>query len=182
MEQGPPTTYCMLYKTVFYIRLDWKWCIGWHLIICWNHVNICCQTLKTHTTKNLLASPHSLWGLPVEDWGSASLSAYSFICSHAIKRWSLTVVPPVCPLCSLCSLSARPSSSVVSTHPSVARCGPSCYTTTAMTPPLRRGRHGGCKNALTIMTSSRGGEEQGERNRYRLFPENNWRKKKRNAF
>lgn len=50
--------------------------------------------------------------------------------------------------------STRPSSSVVLTHPSVARCGPSCCTTTAMTPPPRRGRPGDCRSAATIKTSS----------------------------
>ena len=65
----------------------------------------------------------------------------------------------------VCLLAARPSSSVALTHPSVARCGRSCCTTTAMTPPLRRGRPGGCRNVPTTTTSSRGGEEQRERNK-----------------
>lgn len=68
-------------------------------------------------------------------------------------------------LTAVCLLSARPSSSAVLTLPSVARCGPSCCTTTAMTPPLRRGRPGGCRNVPTTTTSSRGGEEQGGRNK-----------------
>lgn len=95
------------------------------------------------------------------------LFAYSLIYSHSyLLEVMPRCVPPVCPLCSLCFFSlqhsARPSSLVVSTHPFVVRCGPSCCTTTAMTPPLRRGRPGDCKNALTITTSSRGGWKQGD--------------------
>lgn len=76
-------------------------------------------------------------------------------------------VSSLCPLphslwCSLhlfCPLLPRPSSSVVLTHPSAVRCGPSCCTTTATTPLHRRGRRGDCRNEATIMTSSREGEE-----------------------
>lgn len=73
--------------------------------------------------------------------------------------------------CSLClfSLFARPSSSVVLTHPSVARCGPFFCITTAMTPLLRRGRPGGCKNAPTIMTFSRGGGDNAQKEDYFKF-------------
>lgn len=54
-------------------------------------------------------------------------------------------------------LFTRPSSLVESTHPSVARCGPSCCTTTVMTPAPKRGRPGDCKNEPTIKTFNRGG-------------------------
>ncbi|CAF88408.1 unnamed protein product, partial [Tetraodon nigroviridis] len=52
---------------------------------------------------------------------------------------------------------ARPFSLAGSTLPSAGRCGPSSCTTTAMTPPPRRERPGGCRSAPTTRTSSREG-------------------------
>lgn len=98
------------------------------------------------------------------------LFAYSMICSHSsvsVRRflslcapftlWTFDNTLFVLTLFVHLPLLIRLSSSVVLTHLSVARCGPSCCITTTTTPPPKRERPGDCKNAATIMTSSRGG-------------------------
>lgn len=95
--------------------------------------------------------------------------------------YQMRLMPPVLPskcqkrlpLCFIMfvhlPLLTRPSFSAASTHQSVARCGPSCCTTTATIPPLRKGKPGGCRNALNITTSSRGGGLGGDFLFYFLF-------------
>ncbi len=143
-----------------------RWTCSFTVFVCFRSFGFA-AFCNTHEIARLL------W--PFEDrvWAVSStpLSAY-LVCIQSdmfsFVRSDPSLRAPCCALCahSVFSLSARPSSSEVLTHPSVERCGPSCCTTTAMTPPLRRGRPGDCKNAPTIMTSSRGGGQQGEINRY----------------
>lgn len=99
--------------------------------------------------------------------GCVTVTSVCVSCLQTVTFSQLSLLPPVRPLNApfvlihpppiLCT---RPSFSAASTHPSAARCGPSCCTTTATTPPRRRERPGGCRSVLTIVTSNRGGGQR----------------------